>query len=249
MAYFEWAIPDDADAEDLDVILAHHPAAGRTITRDSLAALRVESFKGDPAGWARAAGNRWTEVIGGAISSDVWSSVRRPDTIPVGAPVGYGAARSVDGAQVAIAAAAEVDGQVVVELLDVLPTAYLAHEHVAGWATDGPVAVAQEGPSATLHDKLKRERVKLISLAPSDNSAACADMVDGIKARSVLFRPHPALDAAVRVAGKRTVGDGGWVWARIKAGPAIVPLEAATAAVHALAHRPASIGRPRLVTA
>jgi hypothetical protein len=39
------------------------------------------------------------------------------------------------------------------------------------------------------------------------------------------------------------------VWARVKAGPAIVPLEAATAAVHALEHRRAAVGRPRLVTA
>lgn len=250
IAYFEWAIPDDADPEDLDMILAHHPAAGRTITRGSLRAMRAD-FEGDPAGWARAGGNRWTEAIGGAISLEDWQQVAYPDPIPDDAPTGYGTARSVDGSQVAVAVAAEVDGRTVVELLDVLPTAYLAADHVTGWATDGPVACSKEGPSATLHDQLTRKipKRRLIGLAPSENAAACATVLDGIAARSILFRPHPALDAARQVAGKRTLGDGGWVWARVKAGPAIVPLEAATAAVHALEHRPARIGRPRLVTA
>jgi hypothetical protein len=248
ICYVEYGIPDEADPEDLEVIAEHHPAHGHTITVDSLRAMRAQ-FGDDVAGWARAAGNRWTEVIGAAIRPADWSDVAYPAPIPDGAPVGYGAARSVDGSQVGIAVAAEVDGRVIVELLDVLPTAYLAAEHVAGWATDGPVAVSPEGPSAPLHDALKRQRTKLITFSSRDNAAACATVVDGIAARSLLFRAHPALDAAVRVAGKRIVGDGGFVWARVAAGPAIVPLEAATAAVHALAHRPASIGRPRLVTA
>jgi hypothetical protein len=250
IAYFEWAIPDDADPEDLDTILAHHPAAGRTITRASLAAMRAD-FEGDPAGWARAAGNRWTEAIGGAISADTWQQVAYPDPIPDDAPVAYGAARSVDGSQVAIAVAANLDGRTVVELLEVLPTAYLAADHVTGWATDGPVGVSKEGPSATLHDQLTRKLSKrrLFGMAASENAAACSTILDGLAARRILFRPHPDLDAAVRVAGLRGLGDGGRVWARVKAGPAIVPLEAATAAVHALEHRPTPVGRPRLVTA
>lgn len=249
ICYVELGIPDDADPEDLDVIYDHHPAAGHTITRASLRAMRSD-FEGDPAGWARAAGNRWTEAIGGTITADEWAQVAYPDPIPDDAPVGYGTARSVDGSQVAVAVAAELHGRIVVELLDVLPTAYLAAEHVAGWATDGPVGCSTDGPSATLHDQLTRRLPKrrLFGLAPRDNAAACATVLDGIGARRILFRPHPALDAAVRVAGKRALGDGGFVWARVKAGPAIVPLEAATAAVHALEHRPARVGRPRLVT-
>lgn len=248
ICYAEYGIPDDADPEDLDVILEHHPAAGHTITRESLAAMRAQ-FGDDVSGWARAAGNRWTEVIGGAIRAEDWRSVRHGDPVPEDAPVGYGAARAADGSQVAIAAAVDVGGVVVVEVLDVLPTAYLAAEHVAGWATDGPVALAPDGPSASLADALEHERVQLLKLTTREQTAACAHLVDAIPARGVRFREHPALDAAVRVAGKRTVSDGGFVWSRITAGAPIASLEAATYAVHALRHRKPSIGRPRLVTA
>lgn len=248
VAYFEWGIPDDADPEDMEVILEHHPAAGRTISRESLAALRT-LYKDDPAGWARAAGNRWTEVIGGAIPRDLWTAAAYLDPIPDAAPLAWGAARSIDGAQVALAAAAKVAGVIVVEIVAVLPTAYGAAEEIRGHvrANPGALAVAPAGPSASLVKGLENiGGVKLLPISDQEYSAACANLLDALPAGGYRFRPHPDLDAAVKVAGKRALGDGGYVWARRSAGVPIAALEAATLAAHALA-RP-RVGKPRLVT-
>jgi hypothetical protein len=250
MAYFEWSIPEDADAEDLDVILAHHPAAHRTISRESLQGLHDTAFASDPAGWARAAGNRWTEVIGGAISAADWKRLRWADPIPDDAPVGYGAARSADGAQTVIAAAARVGDLVICEVVAVLPGGYGAAEHIRALATDGPVAIAASGPSAGLAGQVaKLRRVRLLELSDRDYSAACADLEDAIAPGAYRFRRHPDLDAAVQVAAKRKLGDGGWVWARRSAAAPVAALEAVTKAAHALGNRPTSVGKPRIVTA
>lgn len=241
IAYFEFGIPDDADADDLEAIAACHPAYGHTIGMAGLRNMRAQ-FGDDVAGWARAAGNRWTEVIGGAIPDRLWESWRSSTEIPEGVPVGYGAARSADGTQVAIAAGAVVDGRPLVDVVDVLRTSFGAGAVIKGWATDGPVAVAPEGASATLADALDDDDAgaQLMRVGSRDYSVACANVMDG----AVRFRQHPELDAARRVAAKRSVGDGGFVWSRTTAGPPIATLEAATLAAWAATHRAPDPGPP-----
>lgn len=241
MAYFEWGVPDDLDINDLEAVAAHHPANGHLITVDSLRALRAQLD--DDAEFARAAGNRWTEVIGGAIKAGDWEAMRYPDPIPDDAPVGYGAAQSADGSQVVIAAAAEVDDLVVCEVLDVVSPFGAAGE-VKGWAAGEPLAVARYGPSAGLADDLERLGVPLLDFNGHDESAACTKVLNAIAPRAYRFRKHPALDAAVKVAGTRTIGDGGKAWARVSAGAPIAALEAVTWAAWALTHRPRRLGKP-----
>lgn len=245
LAYFEWGIPDDADAEDLDVIAANHPAYGHTIDMASLRALR-QTFGDDAAGWARAAGNRWTEVIGGAIPADVYEGAQWADPVPEGTPVGYGAATSLDRTETAIVAAVELDdGRVVVEVIDVVPHGHGVHDKVASWCHDGPAAVDPVGPSATLWDNLRtRTRTNVMPLTTGDVTAACAGFGDGLADGSIKVRRHPALDAAVAVAVKRNVRDGAFVWARRAAGASVAALEAATLAVWAVRHRPPATGEP-----
>lgn len=243
MAYFEWGIPDDLPLDDLDAIARYHPAYGHTITGAALAGLRAELP--DDAEFARAAGNRWTEVIGGAIRSGDWLTVRYGDAIPDDAPVGYGAARAEDGSHVVIAAAAELpDGRHVVEVLDVVP-AWGAAETVRAWAAGAALAVSPSGPHAALHADLDQLGVPMLPLNARDESAATTRVIDAIPARAYLFRRHPALDAAVKVAGTRTVGDGGRAWARVSAGAPIAAVEAATMALWAVTHRPIVTGKPK----
>ena len=250
MAFFELGIPDDADAEDMGVIAAHHPAYGHTQSMESLSSLRT-FFGDDASGWARAAGNRWTEVIGGSINLDQWRASLHEGHMPDAAELGWGVARAQDGSAVAIAAAGqvEVDGRPVtlVEVVDVLPTAYGAADHVRAWIGREPVAVDPSGPSATIADDLRADPTGLAVIPTSgrDYSAACADVLDALPVRAIRYRPHAALDAAVRVVGKRRVSDGGFVWARVASGANVAPFEAATLAVWALKHRAPS-GKPQL---
>lgn len=249
ICFIEFGIPDDADPEDLDVIAQYHPAFGHTVTMDGLRIMRSD-FGGDAAGWARAGGNRWTEVIGGAISIPDWDAMRWADAMPDDGRIGYGAARAADGSEVAIAAGLLMDdGTIVVELLDVIP-AYRAARHVRGWATDGPLAVSQTGPSASLRADLVEAKARnLMPLTGQDAGAAVANLLDSVELRGIRFRQHPALDASVRVAGVRNTGDGGKDWARIASGSSIAALEAGGLAAWAAVHGKRNVGRPRIITA
>lgn len=242
ICYVEFGIPDDLPLDDLAAIASYHPAHGHTITTDALKGLRAELP--DDSEFARAAGNRWTEAIGGAISSAAWSRVHAPDPIPDGVPVGYGAARAADGSHVVIAAAAELDdGRVVAEVLDVVPV-WGAERVVKAWATDGPLVVSRTGPSAPLADALQLLGVQLQDYSSTEESAATTRLIDSLEPRAYRFRKHPTLDAAVQVAGTRSVGDGGRTLARVAAGAPIAALEAVRDAIWSVTHRPRVTGAP-----
>lgn len=249
MLYVEFGVPDDMIIEgqltdaDYAEIARHHPAIGHTITTTALKKLRVKLP--DDAEYARAAGNRWTEVIGGSISKGVWESVRHGDAIPDGVPVGYGAARAADGSEVVIAAAVDLGDYVVVEILDVLRP-FGAAAAVNDWTSDGPLAVDRVGPSASLADGLDTLGRTLVDLTTRNVSAAVSNLLDGLQPRKIRFRQHPALDDAVKVAGTRPSGDGGKLWARVAAGASIAALEAATLAIWAVGHRPAPTLKPMM---
>lgn len=243
VGYIEYGIPDELPLDDLEAIASYHPAYGHTLTIESLRSLRAQLP--DDAEFARAAGNRWTEVIGGAISGPHWEGARWADPIPDDAPLGWGAARAADGSHVVIAAAARVDGAVVVEVVDVVP-AWGSAPVVKAYAGSDAVAIAPGGPSSSLVDELDAARVQLLRLAARDESAATQRLLDAVKVKAYRFRQHPTLDAAVKVAGTRTVGDGGKAWARVSAAAPIAAVEAATFAAWALEHRPAPVGKPRM---
>lgn len=259
IAYFEWGIPDDLPLDDLEAIAHYHPAFGHTI---NLAAIRnLRTILEDDSEFARAVGNRWTEVIGGAIPADDWEGARTTWAIPVGAPVGYGTARAADGSQVVTAVAGLVDGVPVVEILDVT-TPHQAAAGVAAWAHDGPLAVDPSGASAPLASELVKLQTgqewdlseppattiaegNLLLVSSRDYSAACANVVDALKPRGIRYRQHPDLDAAVAVAGKQKLGsDGGFVWAHSAGGAPIAALKAATLALWAVGHRPRTAPAP-----
>lgn len=246
ICYFEIGIPDDADAEDLRVIEAHHPAIGHTITRESLRAMRTQ-FGSDAAGWARAAGNRWTEVIGGAINLELYRAAKWTTPIPDGSKLGFGAATAADRTETVVAAAALVGSHIVIEILDVITQPWGAASHVASWTESDALAVDSIGPSASLHDALKTDtRANLMDFGTREATAATANLVDALEAGVIKFRPHPSLDAAVKVAVKRGTQDGAFLWARKSAGASIAALEAAGNAAFALGHRPTPIPKPMM---
>ena len=243
MAYLELGVPDDLDIRDLAAVEAHHPAIGHTIP--TLRGLRNQLPDDDE--FARAAGNRWTSVIGSAIDSRMWEGLRYGEPIPDGALLGWGAARAEDGSHVVVACAADLgDGRVVVEVADVLPTSYRAGEFVAGWVARDATDLDPSGPTAALAEELAA-RPNVHALTAREASAACQDLLDGMRARRILFRQNthtPTLDASARVAQKRPVADGGVMWSRSTSAGSVAALEAATWAVRARkrARRPGKPG-------
>jgi hypothetical protein len=243
ICYTEYGIPDDLPLDDLRAIALHHPAFGHTINLQAIKTLRANIR--DDNEFARAAGNRWTEVIGGAIPAELWKDARHADPIPDGVTVGYGAAISADRTETVVVAAAQVGGLVVGEVLDVITNPYGAAPRVAAWATDGPLAVDSRGPSASLADALA-DFPRLMSIGTPEATAAAANLLDGLHAGVVKARRHPSLDAAVQVAVKRLVADGAFLWARQSAGASIAALEAFGLATFAVGHRPIPAPRPMM---
>lgn len=256
IAYFEWGIPDDLDVDDLPAVLSYHPARDTLIDLESLRDMRDKLD--DPSEFARAGGNRWTEAIGGAIPWKIWETRRWSSAIPDDAPVGYGAARAADGTHVVIAAAAEVNDLVVCEVVDVVPV-FGAAEVVKYWAAGDTLVIDPNGPSASLLDDVVRLGVDVNMLNDGTGhvsagfstrhaSAACTNVLDALTSGAYRYRQHDALDAAVKVAGTRSLGDGGKAWARLAAGAPIAALEAVTNATWALTHRVATITGPLIYT-
>lgn len=242
ICYHEWAIPDDLDLADLESIARYHPAFGHTVTLASIARLRANIPHDDE--FARAAGNRWTDVIGGAIPTDVYLRARYADPIPDTAAVWLGAARSVDGVEVAVVAVALVGELMVAEVLDVMP-AFACGEQVKFWseATGTPVALDVTGPGKVLLDDLTTAGCPVTPLAAADASVSVDQTLGALGARRLMIRQHPAMASAVTVAGTRRVGDGGKAWAKVRAGSSIAPVEALSSAVWAV-RRPAAEKMP-----
>jgi hypothetical protein len=117
---------------------------------------------------------------------------------------------------------------------------------LAEWKAS-PVAVLRRGPAAPVADALERAGVTLLPMGDPEYAAACGDVFDRLTdagGHQLVLRAHEGLDTAFDIAGKRLVGDGGWVWSRSRSAGDIAPLEAGTVATWA-AHRPVPPPAPK----
>jgi phage terminase large subunit-like protein len=249
-ALFDWGIPEDADASDLQVIADHHPAFGHTVTMDSLRAAHA-NFATDPTGWARAYGNVPSGNAERVIPLDAWTDAGTTDPVPAGRPA-YGIATSADGGMTAIAAAVlSPDGIPWVEVI--------VHRAGRSWAIEAArsladagqgVAIDRRGPAAPVADQLDLAGVDLLPMGSTDYAAACQDVFDRIThpdGPRIRLRAHEALDTAADVAGRRTISDGGWIWSRTRSTGDVSTLEAATLAAWAVLRNPAAEEAPFVV--
>jgi hypothetical protein len=248
MAYFEWSIPDDADPFDLDVIAAHHPAYGITVTMDS---LRPRGPAGGQAGGVRARlRQRMDRRRGTRHQRESWGRAQTEAPVPEGPTPAFGVAVAADGSAASVVAAVTDDaGRPWLEVLAHRPGRAWVADYMAARMKRWPgaaVAVLRRGPAATVADALDRAGIELLPAGDAEYAAACGDLFDRLcdaEARGedgprVVVRAHEGMDLAADTAGKRLVGDGGWVWSRSRSAGDISPLEAGTMATWA-AQRPA----------
>lgn len=234
----DYGIPDDADAEDLDVIAEHHPAIGHTITRDTLDDARVD-FRDDPAGWARAYGNRATRTRVAAFPAGVWAAAGQPrPEVPEVAGLGLDATPT--GGHVAVSAGWRDTAGVghVETLISGPPTretpaqlAQLARRRSRGRIVADRASIgALEILDATArHDPA----IEVEWTTMHDYAGACGVFDRGIRESTVVHHHDPELDAAVEVATRRPLGDGAFGWGRKDSAGNIAPLVASTLALRA----------------
>ena len=235
VCFIDYGIGPDDDPDDLDVIAAAHPAYGRTFSHDALLAAR-DDFARDPAGWARAYGNRRTRTRQTAIPAGLWSAAGVP-RVERPARAGIGLDATPDGARFALGAQwARADGHRLAEVID-----------AGAPMRDTPAYIAQVartvGQSRLIVDRASVGAVELVdAIARHDPdvevefttmgqyAAACASLYRGILDGTTHHFNDPDLDAAVESAIKRDLGDGGFGWGRKGAAGSVAELVAVTVA-------------------
>lgn len=233
VCFVDYGIPEDADAEDLDTIARYHPAFGHTLTMQALIDARDE-FKDDPAGWARAYGNRRSRSRAAIFPAGAWAAAGapRPD-VPDTAGIGLDATPAGD--RYALGAAWRDTAGGHVELLDVdtptRETPQLAGRIIT--AHGGRLTVDRAAFGALdLVDAIVREfpRIEVDYLSTAEYASACSVFERGILAGELHHHHDPDLDAAVEVATKRPLGDGATGWGRKDSTGSIAELVAVTLA-------------------
>ncbi len=249
VCFIDYGIGDDDDAEDLETIAAHHPAYGHTLTRQALEDAR-EEFRRDPAGWARAYGNRPTRTRAAAIPPALWAAAGRPrpdvperaglavDATPSGSQLSAGAAwRDDDGAGWLEPVISEPPARDTPDRLADLARRRSSSRLVADRASIGALevldAVARHHPD-----------IEIEYLTMHEYASACGVFERGIIDGTLFHTNDPGLSAAVEVATKRPAGDGAFMWGRKDAAGSIADLVACTVALRAFDTLPAPKRRP-----
>lgn len=215
-SWHEWSPPKGFDPNDRSVWWATNPALGSLISEEDIEydqkrlgskfaaeALGFWLPEKDQAGWQ-------------IFTESDWAYAQDPGSEIIGQPA-FGIEISRDLATISIGAAGRnADGKRHHELVDRFPA---DTGRVVGWLKKrrerwNPVAVVIDpnGPAGYLVSEVEKYYGPVTKPLGRDVAAACAAVYVGIagpdlEARDVRVRPHPALDAAARVAEWRDRGD------------------------------------------
>lgn len=250
VCFVDYGIPEDVpieDAQDLDLIAAHHPAYGHLLTRTSLEAAHAD-FANDPHGWARAYGNRETRTRSAAIDPAVWVAAGRPAR-PRPDRAGLAVDATPDGAYAAGALGWREDDQAYVDpLISEATTTDTVHKIGRLATTLGVPILANRASIGVLEltDAIARHypRVEVTFAHSAEYGSACAVFERGVKADDVHHPNDPDLDAAVSNAVKRPIGDGAWGWGHKDSSGNIAPLVSSTLALRAFDELPPPKRKP-----
>lgn len=234
----DYGIADDVDPEDIDAVAAAHPAYGYTITRETLVDA-LNDFKTDPTlggvnGFARGYGNRPTRTRVAAIPAGLWTDAGKPrPEIP--ARVGIGIDVTPLGDRVAIGGAWRDDAMLWGEVVHDGPTTRELPALVARLAKQRQSPIGYDPASLgalDIIDAIGRNHrdVKTVALTTGQYGAACLAVDSALRAGTFAHSRQAPLDAAVEVATKRPLGDGGFGWGRKTSAGNIAPLVAVTIA-------------------
>ncbi|MGL5929945.1 MAG: terminase large subunit domain-containing protein [Dermatophilaceae bacterium] len=234
VALIDYGLRDDDDANDLAVVASRHPAVGHTISVRSLETAR-SSFTDDPAGWARAYGNRATGTRVAIWPDGVWDAagVAHPGYTGQSVTLGIDVDPSLTTAT--IVASWVTDDITYVDILDHGPYAERAFAaRLADLCQDGQTVVADRGSVGAMRvmDVLARDHrhVKQLLTTLSQYASATAEFVRGVTDGTVRHMIDPDLTDAASSAAYRHVSDGATVWGRTASAGPITPLVAATLA-------------------
>ena len=243
MCWHEWSPPPGfkpaTDCGDRDVWWATNPALGILVDEEAV----EYDFKTLGTKFAAEALGYWLPEKEDAgwqtFDADAWKNAQDPGAEMDGSPA-FAIEVSRDLKTISIGAAGRgADGKRCLELVDRFPA---DTGKLVGWLRKrreawDPVAVVIDpaGPGGYLIPEVEEHYGEVTKPLGRDVAAACASVYVGVcgdepAARDVKIRPHPALDAAARVAEWRDRGDARVFDRRADDGPDVAPLMAVTLA-------------------
>lgn len=179
----------------------------------------------------------WPSVdadAGQVFDPETWRSLADAQSVPLD-PVRFAFDVSPDRSRASISVSAQrEDGLWHGELVD--------RRHGTEWVVkrmvelllkfpDAAVAADGKGPAASLIPQLETEAgVEVRRLTGSEVAQACGFMFDAVEQRTLRVVPSNELNAAVRGASTRPLGDA-WAWSRKNSGVDITPLVSLTVAL------------------
>lgn len=243
--WFDWGIPADSDATDLENIYRHHPAAGILWDWPQLGRWK-SAFGQDVKGFARAYGNkRDTGVTDTAIDPIAWTDSTcqpiQPDSLS-NQTLAFGVAVDIDGASTSIAAGIKTDGVTTVQLIEILPGTGTAPAEIQRLCHkyNAPVAIDTKGTAAPLRDTLENlddPKITFADISSSDFMAAAPSFAAGLENHTVTHAADADLDASSATAARAWSGDT-WRITRRGSHGKTSPLEASILAAWAVSHQP-----------
>lgn len=170
----------------------------------------------------------------GVIPFDSWSrlAVQHPGKLT---SVSFGLDVATDASWSAVGSAARMaDGNLYVDSVKLEPGTAWVEAYIADYLYPKrhlPIRIDPSGAAGAFIRPLRDAGVEVIEVSSREYAQSCAELMTAVTDGKLRHLDQPALDAAVRVAGKREIGkEGGWVW--VRPGPVdISPLKAATLAL------------------
>lgn len=231
MAFFEFsADPATVDFDDPRVWAAANPAFGQRITESAVRAERGSMSEEMFARERLSISPEFDEAADVALPG--WDECVDTSSAPCGS-VAVAVDVTPDRAWTSIAVAGRrEDGVDHVELVDHMGGTGRAVERLVElferWS---PVAVALDpaGPAGSLLAELERAGVPVMSVSAREHASACGAIHDAVAQKSLAHLDDSVLNAAVRGARRRSLGDA-WAWDRKRSDVDISPLVAVTLA-------------------
>src|SRR5512139_1963735 len=237
LCWFEWAADPALDLDNREGWAQANPALGIRLDVDTITDERNTM---DDATFARERLGCWADVsLQRVISADSWDVLGDPNLVDSGGVAAVAVDVAPDRSMASIAAAGyTVEG---LPFVDVIETRrgdpdWGVQKFVDICSRNEIRAVVIDGMSAanTLIDPLSQRGVTVTVTTARQMAKAFGGLYDSVMDGRLRHLCQPALNVALSVARKRSIGDGGFGWSRKDSESDITPLVAATLALWGL---------------
>lgn len=225
LAYMEFCADDGAALDDQAAWAQANPGFPHRISAETIHTERAATEDEDFARERLGIVDLETEMHR-VIPAEHWIACGSPGHKPSG-PLRYALDVSPEARSCAVAVS---DGTHVEIVKAETGTAWVVPACVARKTEIGEVVLDPMGPAGELIAPLEAAGIAVKQVTTREAVQACGGFLTSVTEGLLRHISQPELDRAVANADRRDVGDGGWLWSRLRSSVDISPLYAATLA-------------------